>query len=102
MDVIIALVFISLTLVIAGLVFFFSRLVEGDFEHGERLSLLDATPAVVDEVPFDDGPPWPVTPDGLGPSLELIDGRNVRISDGLRRSSLEQGLKDLARGLRLL
>ena len=40
MDVIIALVFISLTLVIAGLVFFFSRLFEGDFEHGERLSLL--------------------------------------------------------------
>ena len=40
MDIIIALVFISLTLVIAGLVFFFSRLFEGDFEHGERLSLL--------------------------------------------------------------
>jgi len=40
MDIIIALVFISLTLVIGGLVFFFSRLVEGDFEHGERLSLL--------------------------------------------------------------
>ena len=40
MDVIIALVFISLTLVIAGLLFFFSRLFEGDFEHGERLSLL--------------------------------------------------------------
>jgi cbb3-type cytochrome oxidase maturation protein len=40
MDIIIALVFISLTLVIAGLVFFFSRLAEGDFEHGERLSLL--------------------------------------------------------------
>jgi len=40
MDIIIALVFVSLTLVIAGLVFFFSRLVEGDFEHGERLSLL--------------------------------------------------------------
>ena len=40
MDIIIALVFISLTLVIAGLVFFFSRLFEGDFEHGERLVLL--------------------------------------------------------------
>jgi len=39
-DVIIALVFISLTLVIAGLVFLFSRLFDGDFEHGERLSLL--------------------------------------------------------------
>lgn len=40
MDIIIALVFISLTLVAAGLVFFFSRLFEGDFEHGERLCLL--------------------------------------------------------------
>ena len=40
MDVIIALVIISLSLVIAGLVFFFTRLFEGDFEHGDRLSLL--------------------------------------------------------------
>jgi len=40
MDVIIALVFVSLTLVAAGLVFFFTRLFEGDFEHGDRLSLL--------------------------------------------------------------
>jgi hypothetical protein len=42
-------------------------------ENGERLALFDATPALVDEVTYDDGPPWPVTPDGLGPSLELID-----------------------------
>ena len=40
MDIIIVLVFISLTLVIAGLVFFFSRLFEGDLEHGDRLYLL--------------------------------------------------------------
>ncbi len=40
MDVIIALVLISLMLVIAGLVFFFTRLFDGDFEHGDRLSLL--------------------------------------------------------------
>jgi cbb3-type cytochrome oxidase maturation protein len=40
LDIIIVLVFISLTLVVAGLVFFFSRLFEGDFEHGDRLSLL--------------------------------------------------------------
>ncbi len=40
MDVIIALVIISLSLVVAGLVFFFTRLFEGDFEHGDRLSLL--------------------------------------------------------------
>ncbi len=40
MDVIIALVIISLMLVAAGLVFFFTRLFDGDFEHGDRLSLL--------------------------------------------------------------
>jgi hypothetical protein len=58
MDIIIALVFISLTLVIAGLVFFFSRLFEGDFEHGERLSLLpleddDGMNEVDPEIPDD-------------------------------------------------
>jgi len=58
MDIIIALVFISLTLVIAGLVFFFSRLFEGDFEHGERLSLLpleddDGMNRVDQEIPDD-------------------------------------------------
>jgi hypothetical protein len=42
-------------------------------DNGERLVLLDDLFAIVDEVEFDDGPPWPVTPDGLGPSLELID-----------------------------
>jgi len=60
MDIIIALVFISLTLVIAGLVFFFSRLVEGDFEHGERLSLL----------PLEDD-------DGMGDDKEDKKGSNI-------------------------
>jgi cbb3-type cytochrome oxidase maturation protein len=58
MDIIIVLVFISLTLVIAGLVFFFTRLFEGDFEHGERLSLLpleddDGMNQVDPEIPDD-------------------------------------------------
>lgn len=39
MDVVILLVFISLLLVAAGLVFFVYRLREGDFEHGDRLAL---------------------------------------------------------------
>jgi cbb3-type cytochrome oxidase maturation protein len=38
-DVVILLVFVSLVLVAAGLVFFISRLREGDFDHGERLAL---------------------------------------------------------------
>jgi hypothetical protein len=40
---------------------------------GETLELLDAGGAIIDEVTYDDAAPWPVTPDGLGPSLELID-----------------------------
>ncbi|MBK8167397.1 MAG: cbb3-type cytochrome oxidase assembly protein CcoS [bacterium] len=51
MEVIIILVFFSLTLVIAGLIFFFNRLHQGDFDHGERLSIL---PLADDEVPKPD------------------------------------------------
>lgn len=40
---------------------------------GERIALLDRDGAVVDEVTYDDTAPWPLGPDGYGPSLELID-----------------------------
>jgi hypothetical protein len=40
MDVLIVTVFVSLVLVVGGLLFFVSRLRDGDFEHGDRLSLL--------------------------------------------------------------
>ncbi len=42
---------------------------------GERIQLLDAAGRVVDIVEYRDVWPWPVTPDGLGPSLEVIDPR---------------------------
>jgi hypothetical protein len=58
-DVVIALVFFSLMLVAGALAFFISRLKEGDFEHGDRLSLL---PLVED-----DGLPL-VEDDGLPPA----------------------------------
>jgi len=48
-DIVILLVFVSLVLVVAALLLFLQRLRAGDFEHGERLSLLpladDAAPA---------------------------------------------------------
>ncbi|MHC4235693.1 MAG: lamin tail domain-containing protein, partial [Planctomycetota bacterium] len=42
-------------------------------DAGESLKLLDAGATVIDKVVYDDRAPWPVTADGLGPSLELID-----------------------------
>ncbi len=40
---------------------------------GELLRLTAPDGRVVDEVAYDDVPPWPVTPDGLGPSMEVVD-----------------------------
>ncbi len=41
--------------------------------NGERIALVDANGNVVDEVTFDDVAPWPMEPDGNGPSLVLCD-----------------------------
>jgi cbb3-type cytochrome oxidase maturation protein len=40
MDVLIILVFVSLVLVAGGILFFLNRVRGGDFDHGDRLSLL--------------------------------------------------------------
>ena len=40
---------------------------------GETITLKDASGATIDTVTYVDVDPWPVTPDGTGPSLELID-----------------------------
>ncbi|MCK4660099.1 MAG: CotH kinase family protein [Phycisphaerae bacterium] len=40
---------------------------------GENLTLLDNHGVQIDTVRYDDDPAWPTTPDGIGPSLELID-----------------------------
>ncbi|HOK77973.1 MAG TPA: lamin tail domain-containing protein, partial [Verrucomicrobiota bacterium] len=52
---------------------------DGSFDHGgETVSLVQpgATPeqdVIIDQVTFDDDPPWPTVADGTGPSLQLID-----------------------------
>ena len=40
---------------------------------GERIRLAHSSNCLVDEVNYDDVPPWPTGPDGNGPTLELID-----------------------------
>ena len=47
---------------------------DGNMQNsGETLQVLDANNTIIDDVDYTDLPPWPVTPDGLGPSLERID-----------------------------
>jgi hypothetical protein len=40
---------------------------------GELIRLYDATGAIVDSLTYDDAPPWPLEPDGTGPTLSLMD-----------------------------
>ena len=63
MNILVITVFASLMLVVGGLVLFVSRIRAGDFDHGDRLSLLpleDDLPAQQEEasadVPADDEP----------------------------------------------
>jgi hypothetical protein len=56
MNVLVITVFASLVLVVGGLVLFVSRIRAGDFDHGDRLSLLpleDDLPAQHEEAPAD-------------------------------------------------
>jgi len=41
--------------------------------EGERVALSDAAGNLIADVTYDDAPPWPSSPDGDGPSLELIN-----------------------------
>ena len=40
---------------------------------GELIRLFDSQENIIDSLTYDDEPPWPVEPDGNGPTLELID-----------------------------
>jgi hypothetical protein len=40
--------------------------------NGERISMFNAQDCLVDLVPYNDAAPWPLEPDGNGPSLSLI------------------------------
>ena len=49
----------------------------GSFEFGlsgggELISLYDVSGRLVDQLEYDDSTPWPIEPDGNGPTLELI------------------------------
>jgi len=58
---------------------------------GEQVALLDGASQLVDEVVYLDLPPWPVTPDGLGPSLEVVDPTQDNASPRNWRASIAAG-----------
>ncbi len=41
--------------------------------NGELIRVFDSTGFLIDHVVYDDEVPWPLEPDGTGPSLELIN-----------------------------
>jgi hypothetical protein len=43
---------------------------------GEKIEIQNTLNAVVDSLTYDDAAPWPLEPDGLGPSLEIINPAN--------------------------
>ncbi|MFT5754183.1 MAG: hypothetical protein ACI924_001410 [Flavobacterium sp.] len=48
---------------------------------GENLQILNSTGVIISEVEYDDATPWPLSPDGNGPSLELMNP-NGNLNDG--------------------
>lgn len=48
---------------------------------GELLQIVNSNQAIIFEAEYDDAAPWPTTPDGSGPSLELLNPFNT-INDG--------------------
>lgn len=48
---------------------------------GELLQILNSQDAIISQVTYDDAAPWPTSPDGNGPSLELLNP-NGNINDG--------------------
>ena len=48
---------------------------------GENLQILNSTGTIISQVTYDDATPWPLSPDGNGPSLELLNP-NGNLNDG--------------------
>jgi len=58
---------------------------------GEHVALLNGSSVIQDEVSYDDVGDWPILPDGLGPSLEVIDASADNSTPRNWRASLAAG-----------
>ena len=67
MDVLILTVFVSLMLVVAAILFLVKRAKDGDFEHGDRLSLMPLDDEPRSRKKTGSGEPKKPAPDGAPP-----------------------------------
>ena len=58
---------------------------------GELVTLADAAGGVIDSVLYDDAVPWPLSPDGAGPSLELDPSATDNAATSWHASSVDFG-----------
>jgi hypothetical protein len=58
---------------------------------GEKVTLKDGSSTVISSVTYGDTAPWPATPDGTGPSLELLDAIMDHALPASWRASLASG-----------
>ena len=59
--------------VFPGVTAFFGDLGFGLSNGGETITVIDAAGRLIDQLAYDDQPPWPTAADGEGATLELID-----------------------------
>jgi hypothetical protein len=59
---------------------------------GEKVTLKDELNTTISSYTYDDASPWPISPDGYGPSLELLDATtDITLSTSWRGSLLNGG-----------
>ncbi len=58
---------------------------------GEKVTLKDNNGVTISSLTYDDGSPWPISPDGSGPSLELLDATLDGTQASSWRGSLANG-----------
>ena len=58
---------------------------------GDQVRIFDDQGFLIDSVEYDDSDPWPLEPDGLGPTLELINPLNDNSLAESWTSSIDNG-----------
>ena len=78
----------------------------GDFSFGyglgDQVRLFSATMSIVDSIEYGVNDPWPTSPNGLGPSLELIDIYNNELSGSWEASLNTGGTPGFLNGISML